>query len=121
MNSSRVADLLLRISVAFAFLYPPVSALQDPSSWIGYLPAFVRGWAPELVLLHSFGVVEVLLALWILSGWKIFYPALLTAAMLGGIVLFNLGEFPILFRDLSIAAAALALALLHYPKKALQI
>lgn len=121
MSASRIADLLLRLSVAFAFLYPPISALRDPSSWIGYLPAFVRGWAPDLVLLHSFGVLEVLIALWILSGWKVFYPALLAAAMLGGIVVLNLSEFPVLFRDLSIAAAALALALLHAPKKTLQV
>lgn len=114
----RTADLLLRLGVAFSFLFPPVNALIDPYSWVGYFPSFVRDLGPEMLLLHVFGVVEVVLALWILSGRRIFYPSLAAAAILALIVLANLGDFQVLFRDVSIAAMALALAALRRPKAA---
>ena len=117
MVPNRPVNLVLRIGVAFAFLYPSVDAVfGDPYTWLGYFPKFVLLQAhalgvPELVLLHVFGVVEVIIALWILSGWKIFWPALAACAMLLAIVIFNWSQFPVLFRDLSIAAASLFLAL----------
>jgi uncharacterized membrane protein YphA (DoxX/SURF4 family) len=106
-----MADMVLRIGVAFAFLYPPINALSNPESWLGYFPPFTRGYLPDMTLLHAFGVIEVVIALWILSGKKIFWPSLAAAAMLLGIVVFNTNNFEVLFRDLSIAAAALALAI----------
>lgn len=114
MNLERVANFILRAGVAFAFLYPPIDALLDPYSWVGYLPHFVRGFVPDLVLLHGFGVLEVIIALWILSGKKIFLPSLAAAAILVAIVFLNLQDFQIIFRDVSIAAAALALAVMSY-------
>jgi uncharacterized membrane protein YphA (DoxX/SURF4 family) len=119
--TERAADIVLRLGLAFAFLYPPYAAWQDPPAWLAYFPPFMHGWIPPDLLLHSFGALEVVLALWILSGWKIFYPALLAAVMLVVIVLFNSAEFSVLFRDLAIAAMALALALRHLPKKNLQV
>lgn len=108
-----IGHLLLRIGVAFAFLYPPIDALSDPDSWIGYFPRFIMSLPVDpLLILHSFGALEVLLAIWILSGWKIRIPAVLAAAILAAIVLFNGAQFAILFRDVSIALAALALAFL---------
>lgn len=106
----RIPDILLRCAVAFAFLYPPVSAVGDPYAWVGYFPAFVRNVGHELVILHIFGAIEIIIGFWILSGWRIFYPSLAAAAMLALIVAFNSGDFQVLFRDLSIALAALSLA-----------
>jgi hypothetical protein len=113
----RFVDYLLRAAVAFAFLYPPLNALTTPYNWIGYFPAFTRGFVDEMVLLHAFGALEVVLALWILSGWRIFYPSVAAALALGAIVALNLSEFPVLFRDIPIAFAAVALALLHLPER----
>lgn len=109
------SNLLLRVGVSLAFLYPPFDALANPDSWIGYFPKFVHLAAQplgvsDLVLLHGFGIIEVVIALWILSGKKIFWPSLAATAMLVAIVVFNLPQFEVLFRDLSIAAASLALA-----------
>lgn len=114
MTREGLVLLTLRIGVAFAFLYPPLNAVIDPSAWIGYFPSFTRGYVPDEVLLHTFGVVEIGIALWILSGWKIFWPSLMASAMLLGIVVFNLGNFQVLFRDVSLAAMALALAMISY-------
>ena len=110
-------ELLLRLGVAFAFLYPPVNAIIDPYAWVGYFPSFVRDMGPEMILLHVFGVVEVIIGLWILSGRKVFLPSAVATVMLLAIVVFNLGDFQVLFRDLCIAAMALSLALMHRPGK----
>ena len=102
---------MLRVGVAIAFVYPPLHALSNPDSWVGYFPQFLLGAGlPPLVLLHSFGVIEIVIAAWILSGWRIEWPATAAAFMLAGIVAFNGAQFEILFRDLSIALACLALA-----------
>lgn len=114
----RTANVILRIGAAFAFLYPPIDALFNADSWVGYFPRFLlASGIPPMVLLQGFGVVEIILALWILSGWKIFWPSLVAAAMLVAIVAFNFSQLEILFRDLSIAAAALALAADAYAKR----
>jgi uncharacterized membrane protein YphA (DoxX/SURF4 family) len=112
------ADFLLRLGVAFAFLYPPANAILDPYAWIGYFPAFLDGLMPDQLLLHVFGLVEVVIGLWILSGRNIFIPCLVAFGLLVLIVVFNLGDFQVLFRDVSIALMALALAVAHRPQRA---
>ena len=114
---SNLPNLLLRLGVAFAFLYPPLAALRDPFSWLAYFPAFLRDLTiPAGALLHGFGIIEVVIALWILFGRKIHYPAALAVAMLLAIVFFNRGDMDVLFRDLSIAAMAAALAVESWQK-----
>lgn len=111
-------DWILRIGLAFAFLYPPIDAIFDPYSWLGYFPSWMHGYVPDMVLLHGFGLIEVLVALWILSGCRIFLPSCVAFLMLLAIVIVDgNGQFEILFRDLSIASIALALAVAHFPKR----
>lgn len=111
MDPRSLPNLFLRVGVAFAFLYPPFDALSNPDSWIGYFPKFLHGIAPDAVLLHGFGILEVIIALWILTGKKIFWPSLVAGLMLVAIVFFNRSNFDVLFRDLAIATMAFALAL----------
>lgn len=107
----RISDLILRAGLAFAFLYPPLDAIVDPNSWIGYLPSFVRGYAPDIVVLHAFGIFEIMIAFWILSGKRIAIPSFIACGVLIVIVLLNLSSFEVVFRDLSIASIALALGI----------
>lgn len=116
------SEACLRIALAFAFLYPALDALLDPTSWLGYFPSFATGlfhiisiplkWS-DMVLLHGFGLLEVALALWVLIGTRVKVPATLMAIILLAIVALNLNpsDFSVLFRDISIAFAAIALAL----------
>lgn len=108
-------ELLLRAAIAFSFLYPPIAALSDPDSWLGYFPGFLLTLAgtQEMLMLHAFGSIEVIIALWILFGRNVFVPSIIAVVMLAGIVVVNGNQFPILFRDVSIALAALALAMMH--------
>ena len=115
MKSEQRVHVMLRIGVAFAFLYPALRAIFDPVSWLAYFPTVIRDLPIDsLVLLHGFGAIEVAIALWLLSGWKILTPALLAALMLVGIVAFNTADMDVVFRDLSIAMMAFALIL--WPK-----
>src|SRR3989344_7260334 len=93
-------ELLLRLAVAFSFAYPPIAALVDPDSWLGYFPAFVPS---SIVLLHVFGAFEILIALWILFGKRVWIPSAIAALVLILIVAFNANQFDVLFRDASIA------------------
>lgn len=72
----------------------------------------MRSLAPEPLLLSSFSLFEVLLGLWLLSGKKLFYAAGISAMVFSGITIFNLGALDIVFRDVGLFFAALALALL---------
>ncbi|OGG50748.1 hypothetical protein A2763_02380 [Candidatus Kaiserbacteria bacterium RIFCSPHIGHO2_01_FULL_54_36] len=115
---NRVAMFVLRLGVAFAFLYPAINAWTNPSDWIGYFPPFTRGIVDDATLLHAFGIVEIVIAVWIIWGKYIFWPCVAATVMLVGIVVFNMNNFVVIFRDLSIAAASLALTLMNLPRSA---
>ncbi|MBI5400849.1 MAG: hypothetical protein HZB12_01915 [Candidatus Yonathbacteria bacterium] len=107
----RTSQLLLRLSIAFAFLYPAYGFWANPNDWVGYIPAFVKefGFSQDVLLWALLGV-HVIIGLWILSGWRIAIPSVTAALFLGGVVYFNWNQSDILFRDVSLALAALALA-----------
>lgn len=115
------AEILLRIGVAFAFFYPAVSAIFTPFAWIGYFPQFILAFPLEdMLTLHAFGALEVLIGLWILFGKNIFWPSAAAAAMLVAIVALNFSQLDVVFRDISIALTATALALEARKKSATQ-
>lgn len=111
-------EYILRGAVAFAFIYPPLSAITDPFAWVGYFPSFLLSLPiDKLILLHSFGVFELAIALWILFGKRIMIPSIIAALTLTTIILFNFSQIDLLFRDVSIAFAAIALAFLSRNKQ----
>ena len=105
------AELILRLGIAFTLLYAALGSTLEPINWIGFFPAFLFQFGiPEGLLLGAFSLFEVALGLWLLWGKKVMYPALLAAFAFGGIALFNLGAMDIVFRDIGLFFAALALA-----------
>lgn len=112
MNIKYDASLFLRIGLAFVFIYAAVSAFFDPESWIGYIPDFIGSSVTKGYFLFAHDVFGSVLGLWLLSGKKTFYAALVSCAMLAGIILTNLGVFLIVFRDIGLFFAAVALAVL---------
>lgn len=107
----KLAQLLLRLGLAFVFLYAVISATLSPLNWIGYFPTWARIF-PEDLLLKMFSAGELVLAGWLLSGWKLSYAALGAALLLAAITLSNLTLLDVTFRDVGLVAAALALAFL---------
>jgi hypothetical protein len=117
-NTSNATELLLRIGVAFSFIYPPVSAFINPYSWIGYIPEFMTVLPIEsIALLHIFGIFELLIGLWLLFGKRIFIPSILAALFLALVVGFNWTQMDVLFRDIPIFLMAVCLTLLYVDPK----
>lgn len=112
---SKNAILLLKIGIAFAFIYPALSAFIDPSQWIGYVPLWVDSLIPREIFLPIFSTIEIVVALGVLF-WNNPIPSIVAGMMLVSIVIFNRSEFSVVFRDLSIATMAFGLALLSRTK-----
>ena len=99
------------MALAFAFLYPAYGFWSNPGNWAGYIPAFVQNFGlSQETLLLALAALHIILALWLLSGWRLFFPSLLAALFLASVVYFNWNQLDILFRDISLMLAALALA-----------
>jgi len=115
MNKDIIVEKLLRFGVAFSFIYPPISAFFNPYAWVGYFPSFFTNLIPvqELQLLQLFGIVELCIGLWILLGKRIFIPSAFAALLLSAIIICNFEQFDVLFRDVPILLAAIALCILH--------
>src|SRR3989338_9610589 len=116
MSQINIAKLLLRFGLAGTLAYAAISSFITPTSWIGFVPAFLINlsspFMPQEVLLGIFSVTELLLAAWLLSGFKPFYAGLCGAGLFAGIFFANLGALDLVFRDFGLFFAALALALL---------
>lgn len=113
-RQQRRAEYILRIGLAFSFIYAALGGFLEPTNWIGYFPSFLKDIIPDATLLVLWGIFELVIAIWILFGKKIFLPALIAGLSIVGVVVFNWGARDIVFRDISIAAMAFALVLLHY-------
>ena len=106
------ASFFLRIGLAFVFIYAAVSAFFNPDAWIAFVPNFIGNSITKGYFLFAHEVANLAIGLWLLSGRKTFYAASLSALALVGIVLVNLGSFLIVFRDVGLFFAAVALAVL---------
>lgn len=116
MQQTRVAHILLRIGLAGTLAYAAVSSFITPMSWIGFFPAFLVDFSSSFVspevLLGIFSATELLLAAWLLSGFKAFFAGLCAAGLFAGIFFANLGALDLVFRDFGLFFASLALAFL---------
>ncbi len=107
---------LLRAGLAFVFLYAGAASFRHPTTFARYFPSFLPSrLTSDLVPL--FAVFELLLAVSLLTPRFTYVASWLAAATLAGIVVANLDAFEVLFRNVAIACAALALALQHRPPR----
>src|ERR1700722_6132450 len=116
MENGKTVNLLLRIGIASVFLYAAVQTTLHPDDWIWFFPQFLRNLVPHAILLTGFSLYETLLSAWLLIGWRTTYAASLAALTLLGIIVANLSDFDIVFRDVAIFFAAAGLALGSYQK-----
>jgi len=107
MDNKSAGVLLLRLGLAFIFLYAGIASLISPNDWVGYLPGFISSHRPDL--LKAFSAFEIGLGLWVLSGRYSKYAAAAAAMTLAGAVVFNLNSFIVTFRDIGLICAALSL------------
>ncbi len=119
MTNSNIAVWFLRVGIAFVFAYASVEIFINPQNFIKYTPQFVLDIVPLNLFLYSFAVAEVVLSVWLLAGWKPEYPSIISVVLIVGIVVCNPEYFQILFRNVAIAFAGLALLMLETRKKKL--
>lgn len=112
-NQVFVAKWLLRLGLAFVFLYASIEIFFNPESFAKYIPDFLRNMVPDNYFLPIFSIVEIALVFWLISNWKVRYAAIFSFLILTGIIILNLENFSILFRNVAIALAALALFFLE--------
>ena len=113
----KIASFMLRVGLAIPFLYAAIAATLQPEAWVGFIPFFLKNLIPETLLLSVHSLMNVVLALWLLSGWKTKYAAGLSAAALLTIIVANLAALDIIFRDIGLMLAALSLYALHHNTK----
>lgn len=116
----KLPSFLIRIGLAFSFMYAAIDSFRNPDAWIGFFPTAMRNIIPQNVLLTVFSIIEILLALWLISGIYSFYGASFSALILLGIITINIGALEIIFRDVTIFFAALALVVMEYEEKFLR-
>ncbi|MDO8470935.1 MAG: DoxX family membrane protein [bacterium] len=116
MNSKKIPEFFLRFGLALVFLYAGVFGFLNPMDWIGFLPSWVKDMAPASLsdqnVLAVFSATEILMGLLLLFGIQVFLVSIVSSCMLLGIVVFNWGAMDIIFRDIGLFFAALALMFL---------
>ena len=111
IDAFRLQSLVLRVGLAFVFLYASASAFVDPLRFAGYMPHGMPPVLVERVCLPLFSAYEAILAACFLAGRRLFATAILATLTLVGIIVLNPDKFSVLFRNVGIIGAALAVAL----------
>jgi hypothetical protein len=107
--NERIAAFFLQGGLAFVLFYAAISSLYEPDAWISYIPSFTTVIFPASTSLMMISFFQIALAIWLLSGLYVRYAALVTAALIAGLVVFNLNSLIITFRDIGLVLAAVAL------------
>jgi|SRR3989344_3319561 len=116
MENKSLVSFFLRLALASVFLYAAIASFLTPNNWIGFLPQWLKNIIPGTTLLFIFSIYEILLSLWLLSGKKIIYSSILSAITLLLIIVTNIAQLDILFRDIAIFFSAIALIFLDKEK-----
>jgi len=113
---SNLPALLLRAGLAVVFLYAAQASLLHPLEWAGYLPHVLARQADAVTLVKGMAVYEIVLAFWLLSGRYVRIAAALAALTMAGILVANIGQLIITFRDFGLLCTALALVAMEPPR-----
>ena len=113
MKKLQKTSLVLRLALAFSFIYAAISSFITPQNWVGFLPEFLPGnFITYGFYLLGFSVYEFLLGVWLISNKKLYYASIISAITLALITILNLAQLDIVFRDVSLFLTAVALVIL---------
>jgi uncharacterized membrane protein YphA (DoxX/SURF4 family) len=116
-NDQAKAVLCLRVGLAVVFAYAAIDAFRHPLDWTYFIPHFMTHTVSAATILHAVSVLQLIIAALLVVGVWLRVAAAAIVALLLGIVILNMSSFSIIFRDVGLAAAALALLFLAGPKK----
>lgn len=106
---SNSAATILRWGLAFVFFYAAIAALLNPGDWILFLPGFLAASPYARIALTMFSLYQLILAGVLFWGKQLYWASLLATITLAGIVVMNVQESSIVFRDVGLAFSSLAL------------
>ena len=113
LNKEEIGVYILRLGLAFVFLYFGISQILDQSKWIYFVPdrffAFYINEVLKSKLVFINGIFDTLIALSLILGFFIKIFSLLGFIHLLSITIFSLGFEPSGIRDLGLAFAMLSL------------
>jgi len=112
-DEKKLVSFFLRSGLAVVFLYAGLGALLNPTSWVGFIPVWIRSIIPTSIFLPLHAIMDIIIGSWLLSGQKKFYAALFASLALSSIIIFNIGALDIIFRDVALLFSAIALMVLH--------
>ncbi len=114
-ESARTISYILRIGIAFSFVYPAIDSFLHPGVWINFLPTWVIDISPvdAIIMLAMLSVVELVVATLILLMKDPTWPARIAIIILASILILDFSVFDVVFRDLAILLMAVALIVLH--------
>jgi len=116
-DKTRLVSFFLRTGIGIVFLYAAIASTLNPTSWQGFIPYFITNILPASLFLKFFSLYQLILFLWLISGKKIAYVGVLSTITLIGIIIFNINQLEIVFRDVAIIFATIALTILTWNKK----
>ncbi len=113
MDKNKKIEYILRFGLAFAFIYPAISAFVEPNNWIGFIPVFIREIVPASIFLPIYSVAELIIGAGIIFSKNPLYYAVSGIFILSAVVILNVGSFDLVFRDVSVIGIAVALIMLN--------
>ena len=112
LYNPKLASLIIRVGLAAVLLYAAIDAFREPAAWISYMPSLLTKLLAAKTMLDIASVFQIVLAFWLVWGKYLFGAALLTALLLGSIIVSSISSFLITFRDVGLLAATIALMFL---------
>jgi len=108
MNPRIIALLLLRLGLGGVFLVFGIDKFFHPAMWSAYIPQ----WFPQVsYFIYIIGIVEAIIGICVLIGFKTRVTSGIAAVMLLGII-GSLGYSEITVRDAGLLMTAIAIVLL---------
>ena len=108
-------SLILRLGLAYLFLYAGIDGLREPAVWVDYVPNVLPNLVSQMSLLDFASFLQIAVALFLLWKPMASYAALIGVGLLLGITFGNLAAFLVVFRDLALAFMALAVVVEEWP------
>ena len=100
---------ILRWGLAFVFFYAAIASVARPERWAMYVPSFITFIIAPQSFLVVFSLYELVLAGFLFSGKKLFWSSLFAMLTFAAIVAVDFSLMVIVFTDIGLAFAALAL------------
>jgi len=116
MSRQKAVSLLLQFATSLYLTYVGVASLINPDIWISYFPSYIHNLTFAFVLLKLWALFLLFLAIWIMSGKRIFIPTFVATIIL---ILTTLISLPIpeyFFHNVALTCGAFSLCIIHSPR-----